>query len=136
MFKNVVIGLKDGNENQPLLELATKAAPPPARLHLISLLRVGTQADEPRRLEELGRSMEGQAEPLRQQGYTVSVHVGLVVVAAATDLVRAAADRDADLLVIGLAKRSRVGKALLGSDAQRVLLAAPCPVLGTHVYSL
>lgn len=35
----------------------------------------------------------------------------------------------AELLVIGLRRRSPVGKLVLGSDARDILLAAPCPVL-------
>lgn len=35
----------------------------------------------------------------------------------------------ADLIVIGVRHRSAVGKFLLGSDAQRILLDADCPVL-------
>ena len=50
----------------------------------------------------------------------------------AQDLVKAAKDFDASLIVIGLRRRSPVGKLLLGSNAQRTLLDAPCMVLAVH----
>ncbi len=48
---------------------------------------------------------------------------------AADEILRAAAGIDATLIVIGVRHRSPVGKLLMGSTAQRVLLEAACPVL-------
>ena len=48
---------------------------------------------------------------------------------AAEDLVSVAEANDAVLIVIGLRRRTPVGKLVLGSNAQRVLLDAHCPVL-------
>ncbi len=48
---------------------------------------------------------------------------------AAEDLVSVAEANDAVLIVIGLRRRTPVGKLILGSNAQRVLLDAHCPVL-------
>lgn len=47
----------------------------------------------------------------------------------AEDLISIAEANSAELLVIGLRRRSPVGKLILGSNAQRILLDAHCPVL-------
>lgn len=52
-----------------------------------------------------------------------------VVPDVADAVVAAATAEDADLVVVGVRHRTPVGKLLLGSVAQRVILDAPCPVL-------
>jgi nucleotide-binding universal stress UspA family protein len=47
----------------------------------------------------------------------------------AEELISTAEERGAEFIIIGLRRRSPVGKLLLGSNAQRVLLDAACPVL-------
>lgn len=47
----------------------------------------------------------------------------------AEDLISIAEANDAELIVIGLRRRSPVGKLILGSNAQRILLDAHCPVM-------
>lgn len=47
----------------------------------------------------------------------------------AEDLISVAESNQAELIVIGLRRRTPVGKLILGSNAQRILLDAPCPVL-------
>ena len=47
----------------------------------------------------------------------------------AEDLISIAEANSAELIVIGLRRRSPVGKLILGSNAQRILLDAHCPVL-------
>jgi nucleotide-binding universal stress UspA family protein len=49
--------------------------------------------------------------------------------APSEDLLQAASDEHADLLVIGIRRRSAVGKLILGSNAQDILLHADCAVL-------
>jgi nucleotide-binding universal stress UspA family protein len=47
----------------------------------------------------------------------------------ADEVLRAADDIDASVIVIGLRRRSPVGKLIMGSSAQRILLEADRPVL-------
>jgi nucleotide-binding universal stress UspA family protein len=47
----------------------------------------------------------------------------------ADELAAAAEETGAELLVIGIRHRSPVGKLLMGSAAQRILLGVDCPVL-------
>ena len=47
----------------------------------------------------------------------------------AAELIDVSEELAADLIVVGLRRRSRVGKLLLGSNAQRILIDAEVPVL-------
>jgi nucleotide-binding universal stress UspA family protein len=49
------------------------------------------------------------------------------------EIVAMAGQPDVDLVVIGLRRRSPVGKLLMGSAAQRILLDVGCPVLAVKV---
>ena len=52
---------------------------------------------------------------------------------AADEILAAAEAAGASLVVVGLKKRSAVGKLMLGSTAQTVMLGAKCSVLGVRV---
>jgi nucleotide-binding universal stress UspA family protein len=51
----------------------------------------------------------------------------------ATDLIGVASESNADLIVIGVRRRTPVGKLIMGSNAQQILLDADCPVLAVKV---
>ena len=58
-----------------------------------------------------------------------SVHFLARGSSSSEDLVQVASEEKADMIVIGLRRRSPIGKAFLGSNAQGILLDADCPLL-------
>ena len=56
-------------------------------------------------------------------------HLSVRGLEAGEDLVQFARENEIDLIVIGVRRRSKVGKLVSGSTAQYVVLNASCPVL-------
>lgn len=85
-------------------------------------------------LEQFSAEQDSDAlhNNLAEQGVDAEV-VNLYASDEPADLiVEQATAHGARLIVIGLRKRSPVGKILLGSTAQAVLFSAPCPVLSVR----
>ena len=73
--------------------------------------------------------LDALADRLREEGVEHQVVHTMRGRDASDEILAVAQEHRADLIVIGLKRRSPVGKLLMGSTAQRVLLDAPCPVL-------
>jgi len=99
-----------------------------SRLVVINSNRGGKtyDADEAARLETELRQVQ---ERLEAAGLEHEVRRLVRGNEAAEDLLEVAEAVDAELIVIGLRRRTPVGKLILGSNAQRILLDASCPVL-------
>jgi nucleotide-binding universal stress UspA family protein len=108
-----------GYSSRPEGRAALKRALSEARLReaAVVVLDTSPEVDAPGLAEELTAS--GVSYEIR----TTDVHD------SADQLLRIAETTEADFIVIGLRRRSPVGKLLLGNNAQRVLLDAACPVL-------
>lgn len=78
-------------------------------------------------LRELPTTVSAAEERLKDAGieYERQERVG----EAADGILDAAEDFDADLILLGMRKRSPVGKALFGSVSQRVILGSDVPVM-------
>jgi nucleotide-binding universal stress UspA family protein len=109
-----------GYSSRPEGQAALKRAVSEARLRGATLVVVNTSPD---------LDTEGLATELAASGVTAEIRTPADAHDSAEELIRAAETASADFIVIGLRRRSPVGKLLLGSNAQRVLLDAACPVL-------
>ena len=90
---------------------------------------VGDEDDEARYQEGFAQ-LEAQ---LAREGIEHRVLEYTVGDSLAEDLLAAARKNEVDLLVIGLRRRSPVGKLVMGSTAQEILLNADCPVLAVKL---
>jgi nucleotide-binding universal stress UspA family protein len=74
-------------------------------------------------------ALDALGDQLRQDGLAVDLEDLARGKDPAEDIIEVAAREDAAVIVIGMRRRSPVGKLLLGSNAQTLLLHADCPVL-------
>ena len=118
---------------KPEGEAALAAGISEARLRGSKLLVVNSHrggrefdGDQARAAEDDMASVRAQLE---ESGSEPAIRQLVRGVVPAEDLISLAEANGAELLVIGLRRRSPVGKLILGSNAQRVLLDAHCPVL-------
>ena len=64
-----------------------------------------------------------------KQGIACESHLMIRGLSPGEDLVRFAEENGVDLVFVGVKRRSKVGKLLMGSTAQYVILNAPVPVM-------
>jgi nucleotide-binding universal stress UspA family protein len=125
----IVVGYVPKPEGHAALRRAAEEAQlRGARLVVVNSHRGGRDFDRDDAVES-EEDLEAIRQQMRDAGVEHEVRQLVRGLDPADDLVNVAAEVDADFIVIGLRRRSPVGKLILGSNAQRVLLDAPCAVL-------
>jgi len=125
----ILVGFNGYFVSKDAVDLATKHAKAfNASVDIITMLEKGhalhlddmEKADKA--LDEAKETLEKIAIPCRARTITNQLSAG-------ENLVEFAEDHNIDMLIIGIKRRSKVSKMLMGSTAQYVILNAPCPVL-------
>ena len=73
--------------------------------------------------------LDALAARLSDLGIEHEIRQSTQAISPAEEILQAASDVGAELIVIGLRRRSPVGKLFLGSSSQQVILDAACPVV-------
>jgi nucleotide-binding universal stress UspA family protein len=115
---------------------------PPGRAALAAALAQARKDSEPLVVVNSGRGetlddptyaqpadLEWVRTTAEEAGVKVTIRQEMRGRDAAEELLDVLEEVDASLCVIGIRKRSAVGKMLLGSNANQILMNAPCPVL-------
>jgi len=125
----IVVGFVPTNEGRAALRRAAEEARlRSTRLVVINSNRGGKDltAEEAARYDD---ELDTVKRELTEAGVDHEIRQLVRGLEPVEDLIAVAEETSADFIVIGLRRRTPVGKLILGSNAQRILLDAPCPVL-------
>jgi nucleotide-binding universal stress UspA family protein len=125
----IVVGYVPRAEGRAALRRAAEEARlRGAKLIVINSNRGGREMDDEDAIRHEQELTDVRAQ-LDREGIEHEVRQLVRGLEPAEDLIAVAAEGGAAGSVIGLRRRTPVGKLILGSNAQKVLLEAPCPVL-------
>lgn len=125
----ILVGYDGSNSAKDALVLAKKhAAAFGAEVIIVTSLTGGsvTHAVE---VEHATEDLEAAKKMIEDDTVTCQTKLLVRGMTPGEDLVDFAAEQKVDEIVIGIKRRSKVGKLLFGSNAQYVIIKAPCPVV-------
>ena len=89
----------------------------------------GRSSEDAEDIKDAEGDLEYAEKLFKEAGIPCETHLLVRGLSAAEDIIQFAEDNKADEIIVGVRRRSRVGKALFGSTARRVIMEAPCPVV-------
>lgn len=125
----IVVGYLKSPEGEAALERAIEEARlRGAKLSVVHSMRGGTR-DEAEEAVRYREELEQVDKRLAGEGIDFEVRELVLGHSPSEDLLEFCTEEESDLIVIGIRRRSAVGKLVLGSNAQDILLRADCAVL-------
>jgi len=128
-MKKILVGYDGTGTANAALELARDCARAFESKIFVTHSLVGgseTKVEEVKSAEEELQKAENYYE---KENIPCETHLLIRGMIPGEDIVQFAKENEMDLIVIGVRRRSKVGKLMFGSTAQFVILEAPCPVL-------
>ena len=126
---NILVGYDGSNSAKDALKLAKDHAMAlDAKVDVVTSMVAAknSQYDDVRQAE-LG--LEYAKALLEEDSIDCETHLLIRGLSPGEDLVQFAEDNQISEIIVGVRRRSKVGKLLMGSTAQHVILNAPCPVV-------
>ena len=126
---NILVGYDGSKVANDLLELAKQHAKAfNGKVHIVTSMMGGPQV--PREdFEKAEKDLNYAKAAFKKEGIAHEAHLSVRGLSAGEDLVKYAEENQIDEIIVGVRRRSKVGKLVFGSTAQYVILEAPCPVL-------
>ena len=125
----ILVGYDGSNVSKEALALAQKHSKQFKAEVVIAYSMVGGPEVPRKDFEVAENSLEYEKSRLLDGNIPCESILSVRGLQAGEDLVQLAEEYKADEIIIGVRRRSKVGKLLFGSTAQYVILNAPCPVV-------
>ena len=125
----ILVGFDSSNTAKAALEAAIvhgKALG--ADIVVVGSMTEGTDSDL-KDIQTAESDLKAAKALVEEAGLSCDTHLLIRGMSPGEDLVNYAEEQGVDLIVVGIRRRSKVGKLLMGSTAQFVILNAHCPVL-------
>jgi nucleotide-binding universal stress UspA family protein len=125
----ILVGYDGSAPAKEALKLARKhAAVFGATVDVIASMEEGT-GDQLPEIEKAERGLEWAKSLFAEKDIPCTTHLMIRGLSPGEDLVNFAKDNKVDEIIVGVKRRSKVGKLIMGSTAQYVILEANCPVV-------
>jgi nucleotide-binding universal stress UspA family protein len=125
----IMVGYDDSRVAKDALDVAMQHAQAfDARVHIVTSMVSGIDVPK-KEFDRVEKKLEYAESLFKNKKIPCKTHLLVRGLQAGEDLVQFANDTGIDEIVIGIKRRSKVGKLLFGSTAQYTILNATCPVL-------
>ena len=125
----ILVGYDGTNSAKEALNLAKSHSKAfGASVEVVTSMQKGTESER-KDIEQAERGLAYAKSLFEEDGIACNTHLLIRGLTAGEDLVKFADENQIDQIVVGVKRRSKVGKLLMGSSAQYVILQAQCPVV-------
>lgn len=126
---NILVGYDGSKVAGEALKLAREQAKAfNAKVFVVTSMVGGPEVNR-EEFERAEKDLEFAKTGLKKEEIPCEARLSVRGLQAGEDLVEVAKENNIDLIIVGIRRRSRVQKLVFGSNAQYVILEAPCPVL-------
>lgn len=125
----ILVGYEESRVADAALNLALKHAKAfGADIFIVTSLEQSSMLKK-EDIDKAESKLEKVSKPFKADDIPCEIRATVSYSSPGEDLVSFAKENDVDEIVIGVRRRSKVGKLVFGSTAQYVILEAPCPVV-------
>jgi nucleotide-binding universal stress UspA family protein len=125
----ILVGYDGSTSAKEALKLARKHALAfKSSVDIVTSMEKGTEQEQ-QAIEDAERGLEWAKTMFTDKGLDCRTHLLIRGLAPGEDILEFAKESNVDEIIVGVKRRSKVGKLLMGSTAQYVILQAPCPVV-------